>query len=78
MSFTEKQRRAGIAVKEAPVQQDEPTGDFIFYTVKSGDTLWNIAQKFPGVTDTEIARINNLKAGERINPGQVLRIRRKS
>ena len=78
LSFAEKQRRAGIAVTETTVKPVETDGDYIYYTVKSGDTLWAIAQKYPGVTDAEIARINNLKAGERINPGQVLRIRRKS
>lgn len=42
----------------------------ITYTVKSGDSLWKIAKKYPGVTDKEIMKWN--KCGEDIKPGQKL------
>ncbi|MDF1572252.1 MAG: LysM peptidoglycan-binding domain-containing protein [Bacteroidales bacterium] len=54
---------------------DEP-GEFIYYTVRSGDTLWDIAQKYPGVSDTDISRWNNLSNSNRIKPGQKIRIRK--
>lgn len=40
------------------------------YTVKSGDTLWLIAKKFPGVSADEIMEWN--KTDEDIRPGQKL------
>lgn len=51
-------------------------GEFIYYTVRSGDTLWDIAQKYPGVTDTDISRWNNLSNSNKIKPGQKIRIRK--
>lgn len=44
-----------------------------YYTVESGDTLWEIAQKF-GTTVQEIASINNIENPNLIYPGENLRI----
>lgn len=49
-------------------------GTFINYTVKSGDSLWGIAQKYPGVSPEDIQKWNNI--GERIDIGQVLKIKK--
>lgn len=43
------------------------------YTVKAGDTLSQIAEKF-GTTYQELARINNIKAPYVIYPNQVLKV----
>ena len=48
------------------------------YTVRSGDTLWEIARKFPGVTDTDIMRLNNMDNANKITPGQRIKIKPKS
>jgi membrane-bound lytic murein transglycosylase D len=45
------------------------------YTVKSGDSLWSIAHKYPGVTEHDIMKWN--KCNERIQPGQKLIIKLK-
>jgi membrane-bound lytic murein transglycosylase D len=45
------------------------------YTVKSGDSLYAIAKKYPGVTVAEIRDANNL-SGNKIKPGQKLKIPR--
>ncbi|HYW97284.1 MAG TPA: transglycosylase SLT domain-containing protein [Bacteroidales bacterium] len=80
-SFAEKQRLAGQPASKPSVAAttvpDNPTGEFTYYTVRSGDTLWEIARKFPGVSDLEIAKTNELKYGATIKPGQVLKIRKK-
>ncbi|MEX0983255.1 MAG: LysM domain-containing protein [Bacteroidales bacterium] len=44
--------------------------------MQHGDTLWDIAKKFSGVTDTDISRWNNLSNSHRIQPGQKIRIRK--
>ncbi len=45
----------------------------VVYTVKSGDTLWDIARQF-GVTITQIRRWNGLGYSRIIRPGQTLNI----
>ena len=51
--------------------------DYITYTVKSGDSLWEIAKKYPGTSESDIAGLNNITNAEKISPGQVIRIKRK-
>ena len=48
-------------------------GTFTFYTVKSGDSIWGIAQKYSGVSAEDIQRWNNI--GNQINIGQKLKIK---
>ena len=79
MSFAEKQLSIGEQVIEdnsphTPSQQD---GDYIYYTVKSGDTLWDIAGQFPGITDSDLIELNNLGDGNKISPGMVIKIKPK-
>jgi len=82
MSFAEKQRSIGKTVTSEPVASsvaNEPlSNDFIYYTIRSGDTLWEIAQKYSGVSDTDIMQLNNISNAGKIRPGQVIRIKRKS
>lgn len=82
MSFREKQKFAGRATSDA--SQSAPqrisgssTGEYITYTVKQGDTLWEIARKYPGTTETDIATLNNISNASEIKPGQVIRIKPK-
>jgi membrane-bound lytic murein transglycosylase D len=86
LSFEQKQAGVGkpvttqavIPAATLPAQgTGTESGDYITYTVRSGDTLWDIAKKFPGVTDTDITRLNNLTNGGSIKPGQVIRIKKK-
>jgi membrane-bound lytic murein transglycosylase D len=44
-----------------------------FYTVKSGDSLWSISQKFPGVTVDKIKNWNDI-SGTKLKPGTKLKI----
>jgi membrane-bound lytic murein transglycosylase D len=46
----------------------------VYYTVKKGDTLWDIAQQYKGVTVQDIQKLNNLKSSSRLQPGQKLKI----
>ena len=81
MTFAEKQSRIG---KENGTGQAEETAsptaladaNFIYYTVRSGDNLWSIAQKYPGVSHEDIMRLNQM-TNSRLQTGQVLKIKRK-
>lgn len=46
---------------------------FISYKVKSGDSLYTISKKYPGLTAKELQKVNNLSSAM-IRPGQVLKI----
>jgi membrane-bound lytic murein transglycosylase D len=80
MSFEKKQRSIGKAVQEstAKVVTDTGNGDYVYYKVKSGDTLWDIAKKYPGVSDYDILRLNKFSNAKKIKPGQKIRIKKKS
>jgi membrane-bound lytic murein transglycosylase D len=46
--------------------------------MRYGDTIWDIAKKFDGVSATDILRLNNISDASKIQVGQKLRIRKKS
>jgi membrane-bound lytic murein transglycosylase D len=81
MSFAEKQAFVGKSVLTQQVietSQLNIANDFVIYTVRTGDTLWEIAQKFPGVSDRDIMRLNNLSNASKLKPGQQLKIKPKN
>lgn len=78
LSFAVKQsRRGGRATVNQPAVTtvSSEAGDYLYYTVRQGDTLWEIARQFPGVSDSDILRLNQLSNANRIFPGQRLRIK---
>jgi membrane-bound lytic murein transglycosylase D len=81
LSFAEKQARVGkTATSEVakPVQTAFATNGYVTYTVKQGDTIWDIIKKYPGVTETEVMKLNNLSDASKIRAGQQLKIKPKS
>ncbi len=52
-------------------------GEYITYRVKQGDSLWEIARKYPGVSENDITRLNHITNASKIKPGQLLKIKPK-
>jgi membrane-bound lytic murein transglycosylase D len=85
MSFADKQKRAGnsaVSVSSASEPAKLPVtasadADYELYTVRNGDTIWDIAKMFDGVSATDILKLNNISDASKIQVGQKLRIRRK-
>ncbi len=47
--------------------------NYVSYKVKSGDSLYSISRKYPGVTASSLQKVNGLASPD-IRPGQVLKI----
>jgi len=66
-------QRLGYA-QENTVQGDD--GAYVYHRVKRGDTLWDIARQYPGVSYTDIKNLNNL-TDDKLMPGQMLKLKPK-
>jgi len=81
MTFAEKQQMVGKAVPANIVTtslQSSPDGEYITYTVRYGDTIWDIVKMFDNVTTNDVLVLNNISDPSKIKVGQVLRIKKKS
>lgn len=83
----DKSKYAGNTVNKSGSSQSATTAkeqntvsdsEFEFYTVKSGDNVWVIAQKYEGVTSNDILQLNNISNEKGLTVGQKLKIRKKT
>ena len=51
------------------------SGKFQFYTVRSGDTLWDIAKKYNDTSVSELKRLNSHLNFKRLKPGMQLKVK---
>jgi membrane-bound lytic murein transglycosylase D len=63
----------------APQKQEAQDPNFVYYTIRKGDNIWDIARQFPGVSDADIMRLNGLTSSsvQKLQPGDMLKIKRK-
>ncbi len=87
MSFEQKQRSIGKSVTTTTIDSslDKTTttntqtagSNYVYYTVRSGDSPWTIAKKFEGVSESDILRLNNILNPKYIQVGERLKIKEK-
>jgi membrane-bound lytic murein transglycosylase D len=63
-----------VASATPSAAKPKPGNDYVYYTVKKGDTLWDIAQQYKGVSVDDIKKLNNLGSSSRLQVGQKLKI----
>lgn len=49
-------------------------GKYLYHIVRKGDTLWDIAKEYDGVTVEKIKSLNNISNTRRLKPGQKIKI----
>ncbi len=49
-------------------------GKYLYHIVRKGDTLWDIAKEYDGVTVEKIKQLNNITNSKRLKPGQKIKI----
>ena len=59
------------------VKPQKLNGDYSLYTVKSGDNLWSIAKKYPGISAENIQAWNGIGNSKSLKPGMKLKIAKK-
>ncbi|MDY5639037.1 MAG: LysM peptidoglycan-binding domain-containing protein [Parabacteroides sp.] len=72
VSFAAAKKPMQAAHAAPPTAADRANG-FVSYTVKSGDSLYSISKKYPGVSADRIKQVNGLTT-VKLQPGQVLKI----
>ncbi len=81
MTFAEKQQMTGKSVSPVPVAvvaELGQIGDYITYTVRNGDTIWDIVKMFDNVSTSDVLSLNNISDPSKIKVGQILKIKKKS
>jgi len=83
LSFADKQKMVGKTVPSnsytiTDKATDESEGEFITYTVRYGDTIWDIVKMFDNVTTSQVLTLNNISDPGKIQVGQKLKIKKKS
>jgi len=62
------------ATSKKTTKKEKPTGKYEIYTVRSGDSLWLIAQKYGTVSVQDLKDWNDISNGSNIKPGTKLKI----
>ncbi len=81
MSFEEKNKLVYKGKANSSSNADfKYDPNYIYHTVLSGENLWTIAKKYPGVSDSDIMKINKFTEADarKLKPGQIIKIKKKS
>lgn len=74
MTLAEKQKLTDIQLISAGQPENKAADEIIYYTVKPGDTLWGIAQKYPENSVEKIRELNGLEKNETLKTGVKIKL----
>lgn len=69
-SKSETATARGYALKKEEVYKG-----YLYYTIRSGDTLWDIAKKYQGVSADDIIKLNRISSRKVLKPGMKIKIK---
>ncbi|QZT36513.1 transglycosylase SLT domain-containing protein [Halosquirtibacter xylanolyticus] len=77
-SFTQKQQAIGARGyrNKTASSSKSSSGKYVYYTVKKNDTLWKIAKKYNGVTESSIKSLNSIRNARSLSIGQTIKIKK--
>jgi membrane-bound lytic murein transglycosylase D len=81
MTFAEKQQMIGKSTASNAASTtllSTQDGEYVTYTVRYGDTIWDIAKRFENVSTTDVLSLNSITDPGKIKVGQILKIKKKS
>lgn len=73
MTLKEKQNLTNIEIVGQPAEKKEEQ-TVSYYTVKPGDTLWSISQKYPENTIEELRNLNDMSKNETLKAGTKIKV----
>ena len=68
----QNKKKASVVAKKTQPKSD---GTYMYHTVKSGDNLWDIANKYDGVSVEQIQKLNKAINTKQLKLGTKLRIK---
>ncbi len=85
-SMSKRQKQATLGKSYVASQKTRRVGkstsvgsrNYVYYKVRKNDNFWTIAKKYPGVSNYDIMRINNITNSRSLRVGQRLKIKTKS
>jgi membrane-bound lytic murein transglycosylase D len=72
-----QQLRVKAVEQKTESSSSSPNGKIIYHTVRSGDTLWDIAKEYNS-TINSIRKLNQMGSSSRLKPGQKLKVQTRS
>ncbi len=74
MTLAQKQKLTDIQLISAAPSEKKEENVVIYYTVKPGDTLWGLAQKYPDNSVEKIRELNGLSDNETLKTGTKIKL----
>jgi membrane-bound lytic murein transglycosylase D len=62
-------------VKPVQTATKKPSTEFIYHTIQPGDTLWNIARRYDGVTVEKLKEMNKITDASALVPGTRIKVK---
>ena len=75
-SSSSKSSTASTSASSAPAVTASANGEYLVYTIQSGDSFYSIAKNYPGISANDIMNFNGLSSSK-IKPGMKIKIPKK-
>lgn len=62
------------STSESDKKPESESGGYVYHTIRKGDTLWDIAKLYDGVTVEQIKELNKISNSKKLKPGQKLKV----